>query len=75
MSCTSEYLYASQQEAHDDLMLLAGQVVQEIVRAGGKPPSFRQFDRDTKELWAVWKLFADPRGNHGSETGTRLDDR
>ena len=70
----SPYLYASEQAAHDDMMLLAAEVIREIRADGGKPPAVSVMSRDLDKLWDVWKLFA-PRGHHGSETGTRLDDR
>lgn len=52
------WLFASQQEAHDDLMQIAAEVIREIVSNGHQPPSFKRFDRDTRELWSVMRLFA-----------------
>ena len=52
------WLYASQREAYLAMMQIAGEVVREIVLAGGKPPTFKQFDRDTRALWSAMKLFA-----------------
>lgn len=72
-STSNGFPYASQQEAHDDLMAIAAEVVRDIVAAGGKPPSPSKMLRDFDRLWDVWKLFADPRGNYGApSTRARL---
>ena len=52
------WLFASQRQAYLEMMAIAGEVVREIVAAGGKPPTFKQFDRDTRELWSAMRLFA-----------------
>lgn len=54
-------LYATAQEAHDDLMRIAGSVVVEMKLAGKPIPSAARFDRDTRELWnEVWRHLAPP---------------
>ena len=72
-STESPYLYESAQQAHDDLMMIAREVIREIRAAGGKVPPVGKMSRDLDKLWAVWRLFADPRGSH--ETRARLDNR
>ena len=63
-STEPQWLFASQREAYLEMMQVAAEVIREIVAAGGKPPTFKQFDRDTRELWDVWKCFA-PAGDDG----------
>lgn len=70
-STKSPYLYASQQEAHDDLMLIAREVIHDIVRAGGKPPPPSKMLKDFDRLWEVFRLFA-PKEHHDA-TRTRLE--
>lgn len=65
------YVFDSQQAAHNELMLLAAEVIREIVAAGGKPPPVSRMLKDLDRLWDVWRLFADPRGNHGTSSGTQ----
>ena len=45
------YLFASQQAAHDELMLIAAEVIREIVQSGGRPPSPSRMLRDVDRLW------------------------
>jgi len=58
------YIFKDQNEAYREMMTIAVEVIREIRAAGGKVPPVGKMSRDLDKLWAVWRLFADPRGNH-----------
>lgn len=70
-STNSPYLYASEQEAHDDLMRIAIEVLKEIRANGDRPPPVSKLVKDLDKLWSVFRLFA-PKGHHETKTGTQL---